>query len=100
MSEIIEGIYEDMKDLHALGMISDEKFAVFEKLRAPDVPDYTPPMIKKLRERFELTQNALASLMNVSLSAVQKWEIGDKHPDGASRKLLAILETKGLSALL
>ncbi|MBQ8091943.1 MAG: helix-turn-helix domain-containing protein [Pyramidobacter sp.] len=100
MSEIIEGLYQDAKHLHDLGFISDVKFSEFEKLRAPKVPDFTPPMIKTLRERFELTQHALAALMNVSPSAVQKWEIGDKHPDGASRKLLSILDTKGISALL
>ena len=100
MSEITEGIYQDMKRLHGKGFITDEKLAVFEKLRAPEVPDFTAAMIKALRQRFELTQSALAALMNVSPSAVQKWEIGDKHPDGASRKLLSILDTKGLSALL
>ena len=100
MSEIIEGLYKDMKRLHDKGYVSDEKLAVFDELRAPAVPDFTPPMIKGLRDRLELTQHALATLMNVSLSAVQKWEIGDKHPDGASRKLLAILDSKGVSALL
>ncbi|MBQ9422944.1 MAG: helix-turn-helix domain-containing protein [Pyramidobacter sp.] len=100
MSKIIEGLYQDAKRIHELGLISDEKLTRFECLRAPEVPDFTAAMIKALRERFELTQHALAALMNVSPSAVQKWEIGDKHPDGASRKLLSILDTKGLSALL
>jgi putative transcriptional regulator len=42
----------------------------------------------------------LAAVLNTSLSTVQKWEIGEKHPSGSSLKLLNLLERKGLEAVL
>jgi len=42
----------------------------------------------------------LASVLNTSLSTVRQWEIGNKHPSGPSRKLLDLLERKGLDALI
>jgi len=42
----------------------------------------------------------MASMLNTSLSTIQKWEIGDKRPGGPSLKLLNILDRKGLEALI
>lgn len=53
-----------------------------------------------IRKKFKLSQAALASVFNVSTSTVQKWEQGNKKPTGASRKLLDIIERKGLEALI
>jgi len=39
-------------------------------------------------------------MLNTSLSTVQKWEIGEKHPSGPSLKLLNILDRKGIEALI
>jgi putative transcriptional regulator len=47
-----------------------------------------------------LSQPALASIFNISLSTVQKWETGNKKPTGASKKLLDIIERKGIEALI
>ncbi|MDA8150926.1 MAG: hypothetical protein M0041_07385 [Nitrospiraceae bacterium] len=41
-----------------------------------------------------------ASVLNMSLSTVQKWEIGEKRPSGPSLKLLSLVEKKGLSGVL
>ena len=42
----------------------------------------------------------LASLLNTSASSVRQWETGNKHPSGPSRKLLHLLDHKGLEVLL
>jgi putative transcriptional regulator len=47
-----------------------------------------------------LSQAALASVFNISTSTVQKWERGNKKPTGASKKLLDLIERKGLEALI
>jgi putative transcriptional regulator len=39
-------------------------------------------------------------MLNTSLSTVQKWEIGEKHPSGPSLKLLSLLDRKGIEALI
>ncbi|HWR59230.1 MAG TPA: helix-turn-helix domain-containing protein [Thermodesulfovibrionales bacterium] len=41
-----------------------------------------------MRERYKKSQAVLAAMLKTSLSTVQKWEIGDKHPGGPSLKLL------------
>ena len=56
--------------------------------------------MKALRERLQLSQAVLASVLNTSASSVRKWEVGDKRPSGPSQKLLNLLERKGLEALI
>jgi len=41
----------------------------------------------------------MANYMNMSASAIQQWERGDKKPKGASLKLLNLVDRKGLRAL-
>jgi putative transcriptional regulator len=40
-----------------------------------------------------------AAYLNTSRSTVQKWEQGQKKPNGPSLKLLNLIEQKGLEAL-
>jgi putative transcriptional regulator len=49
-----------------------------------------------------VSQSVLASMLNVSLSAVQKWESpsSGKHPGGAAAKLLQLIDKKGLEAIV
>ncbi|CAK8716459.1 hypothetical protein KKHLCK_05585 [Candidatus Electrothrix laxa] len=68
--------------------------------RALLIQEYSPEQIISIRKRFKLSQAALASIFNISPSTVRKWELGDKKPAGASRKLLDIIERKGLEALI
>jgi len=53
-----------------------------------------------LRKHFQLSQAALASVLNTSLSTIRQWEIDGKHPSGPSRKLLSLLERNGLESLI
>lgn len=55
--------------------------------------------IKQIRESLNVSQSVFASLLNISPSTVQKWEIGDKRPSGSSLKLLNVVKRHGLSAL-
>jgi putative transcriptional regulator len=40
-----------------------------------------------------------AAYLNTSPSMVQKWEQGQKHPNGPSLKLLNLVDRKGLEVL-
>jgi putative transcriptional regulator len=53
-------------------------------------------------EKAKVSQSVFASILNVSVSAVQKWESPNsgKHPSGAVAKLLQIIEKKGLEAIV
>lgn len=47
-------------------------------------------------------QAVFATFLNMSVSTVQKWEspAAGKHPSGAAAKLLQLVETKGVEALI
>jgi len=97
---IAESITSTVKDLNKSGLVDDITMRNIENLCLPEINDYSPAQIISIRKRFKLSQAALASIFNISPSTVQKWEQGNKKPAGASRKLLDIMERKGLDALI
>ncbi|EQA14198.1 NadS family protein [Glaesserella parasuis] len=50
------------------------------------------PNVKAIRTLHQMKQAEFASLLGVSQNLVQSWEIGRRTPNGAARKLLAIIE--------
>ena len=99
-NSIAESITSTVKDLNKSGLVDDITMKNIEKLCIPEVQEYSPEKIVSIRKKFSLSQAALASIFNISPSTVQKWEQGNKKPTGASRKLLDIIERKGLEALI
>jgi putative transcriptional regulator len=99
-SRILEAVHETAQDLHALGFIDKRTLRTYDALCFEPVPNYNPEQIRMLRDRYRLSQAVLASMLNTSLSTVQKWEIGEKHPSGPSLKLLSLLDRKGIEALI
>ncbi len=99
-SRIIEEVYESMRDLHAAGFVDDQKMneiaSMYDSYKAPQ---YSADMVKALRQKLNLTQVSLASVLNTSTSSVQQWEQGAKKPGGPSCKLLHLLDRKGIEAL-
>ncbi len=97
---IAKSIKNTLNDLNKSGLVDDITMKNIENLCLPDIKDYSPKKIVTIRKRFKLSQAALASVFNVSTSTVQKWEQGNKKPTGASKKLLDIIERKGLEGLM
>ena len=99
-SRVFEVVHETAKDLHKLGFIDKRTMQNYDALCIAPVPNYTASQIRTLRDRYKISQAVLASVLNTSLSTIQKWEIGEKHPGKPSLKLLNILDRKGLEALV
>ncbi len=99
-SKILDTIHETASDLCRLGIINKRSMERYDALCIPPVPDYSADEIKSLRERYRISQAVMASILNTSLSTIQKWEIGEKHPSGPSQKLLNILDRKGIGAMV
>lgn len=59
-------------------------------LRTSELKEPSSP--SAIRERLELSQEAFASLMGVSVRTVQDWEQGRRKPQGPARSLLRIAE--------
>jgi putative transcriptional regulator len=99
-SRIFDAVHETARDLHRLGFIDKRKMQHYDALCLQPVPDYDGAKVKALRTKLQLSQAVLASLLNMSLSTVRKWEIDEKRPSGPSLKLLDLLERKGLEVVL
>jgi len=97
---IAESISSTTSDLNKSGLADEITMKNIEVLCIPEVKEYSPENIMFIRKKLKLSQAALASLFNISASTVQKWEQGNKKPTGASKKLLDIIERKGLTALI
>ena len=71
-----------------------------DPLRLAPVEPLEPIEIKRIREGTHVSQAVFARLLNTSLSAVQKWEIGQKKPAGTALKLLHLVQKHGLDVVV
>lgn len=97
---IADSITSTIKDLHNSGVVDEITMRNIENLCLPEIKEFSPQKIASIRRKSKLSQAALANLFNVSTSTIQKWEQGQKKPTGASKKLLDIMERKGIEALI
>jgi putative transcriptional regulator len=97
---ISESIISTVNDLNKSGLVDEVTMKNIQNLCLPEIQEYPPQKIAALRKKFKLSQAALASVFNISLSTVQKWESGNKKPTGASKKLLDLIERKGIEVLI
>lgn len=65
-----------------------------ETLELPDEPPkYSKSKIKRIREQLlEVSQPVFASFLACSPSSVKSWERGENSPNGATRRLLQMIE--------
>ncbi|MBK6725414.1 MAG: helix-turn-helix domain-containing protein [Acidobacteria bacterium] len=92
-------IHETVAGLHELGIVDKQTMRGFDKFCLTPVRVFSPAEIRKLREHEQISQTALALHMNMSKESIIKWERGKTRPNGASLKLLSLIETKGLAAI-
>jgi putative transcriptional regulator len=98
--QILAAMHETAHGLYRGGLIDKRRMAHFDALCLPPSPDYGAGRIKALRKRLCLSQTVLADVLGASPSTVRQWEAGAKRPSGPSRRLLDILERKGIEAVL
>ena len=96
---ILETVHETAKGLHKAGVMDTKTMRKFDVLCLPPVKNLSAAQIKRLRRRNRASQAVFAAYLNTSSSAIQKWEQGQKKPNGPSLKLLNLVEQKGLEAL-
>lgn len=105
LTRISGAILEMAADQHRLGIMDD---AAYHKITIRHLGDKARPLaqpispeeIRAIRERANLSQAALASMMNLTVGYVSQIERGVKQPKGPSLALLNILRRKGLEAIL
>ena len=100
MSEtILDVMHETAEGLHKAGAMDVKTMRQIEALCLSPVKEYSANQIKKLRLKNKASQRVFAAYFNISPSTIQKWETGQKRPNGASLKLLNIVDQRGLEIL-
>jgi putative transcriptional regulator len=98
-SEVMASIHETATDLHAAGVMDKQTMRRFDEACLTPVRPLTPTEIKALREREGASQAVFARYLNVTTGLVSQWERGEKHPQGASLKLLSLVARGGLAVV-
>ena len=97
---ILDAVHKTAKGLNKAGLVDEITMREFDALCLPPVKEYTARQIKRIRLKHKASQAVFAAYLNTSKSTVQKWEQGQKKPNGPSLKLLNLVERKGLEALI
>ncbi len=97
--KILDTVRDTAKGLHKAGVMDTKTMREFDALCLTPVKNLSAVQIKRLRTRNKASQAVFAAYLNTSPSTVQKWEQGQKKPNGPSLKLLNLVQQKGLDAL-
>ena len=98
-SPILASVHETAEGLHAAGVLGKRTMREFDALCLTPVEPLKPKEIRALRLREGASQAVFARYLNVTTGLVSQWERGEKHPQGASLKLLALVAKNGLAAV-
>ena len=98
-SGVMASVHETAEGLTAAGVMSKQTMREFDEICLTPVRPLTPEEIRDLREREGASQAVFARYLNVTTGLVSQWERGEKHPQGTSLKLLALVARNGLDAV-
>ncbi len=98
-SPVMASIHETAEGLHAAGAMDKQTMRKFDDACLTPVRPLAPKEIRALREREGASQAVFARYLNVTTGLISQWERGEKHPEGASLKLLSLVAKHGLETV-
>lgn len=98
-SDIMAAVHEAAQGLHEAGAVDKRTMKAFDAMCLTPVEALSPDDIRAIRLREKVSQSVFARYLNVTTGIVSQWERGEKHPRGASLKLLTLVAKKGLQAV-
>ena len=98
-SRVMASVHETAEGLTSAGVTSKQTMSEFDELCLTPARPLTAEEIRDLREREGASQAVFARYLNVTPGLVNQWERGEKHPRGASLKLLALVARNGLNGV-
>lgn len=98
-SETMAAIHETAEGLHSIGLMDKQTMRQFDDACLTPVRPLSATEIRALREREGASQAVFARYLNVTTGLVSQWERGEKHPQGASLKLLSLVAKNGLGTV-
>jgi putative transcriptional regulator len=96
---VLKVVHETARGLHDAGLMDAKTMRDFNVLCLLKVRILTASQIKRIREQNKASQAVFAAYLNTSVSTVQKWERGEKKPNGPSLKLLNLVAARGIQVL-
>ena len=97
-SEMLAAVHETALGLHEVGVLN-KTMKMFDEICLTPIEELTPEQIRQIRLREKVSQSVFARYLNVPTGLVNQWECGERHPHGASLKLLTFVARKGLQAV-
>jgi putative transcriptional regulator len=98
-SGALAAVHETALGLHDAGAMDKQTMKAFDTMCLTPVKPLTPEQIRRIRHREKASQAVFARYLNVTTGLVSQWERGEKHPRGASLKLLTLVAKNGLQAV-
>jgi putative transcriptional regulator len=98
-SDALAAIHETAQGLREAGVMDKRTMKAFDEMCLTPVEELSPDEIRTIRLREKASQAVFARYLNVTTGLVSQWERGEKHPRGASLKLLTLVAKKGLQAV-
>jgi putative transcriptional regulator len=95
-SAVMASIHETVEGLHNAGVMDKQTMRKFDDACLTPVRPLSAEEIRALREREGASQAVFARYLNVTTGLISQWERGEKHPQGASLKLLSLVAKNGL----
>jgi len=99
-SDAFASVHETEEALRDIGAIDKRTMREFNAACMAPLPNYTGRQIGWIRERENVSQPVFALYLAVSKNLVSDWERGIKKPAGPTKRLLSIVEKRGLAALV
>ncbi len=98
-SDALAAVHETALGLAEAGVMGKRTMKAFDQMCLTPVESLTPEEIRRIRTKEKASQAVFARYLNVTTGLVIQWERGEKHPRGASLKLLTLVAKKGLQAV-
>jgi len=105
MSNLVESILENAKDLHDAGLMDTEEYRQITVRHLGEAPlPISKPIsgkeVRRMRQRARMSQAAFARSLNLTPGYISQLERGVKEPKGPALALLNVIKRKGFEAIL
>jgi putative transcriptional regulator len=98
-SGALAAVHETARGLRGAVVMDKQTMKAFDAMCLTPVKALSAAQIRKIRLRERASQAVFARYLNVTAGLVSQWERGQKHPRGASLKLLTLVAKNGLQAV-
>ncbi|PID77588.1 MAG: transcriptional regulator [Deltaproteobacteria bacterium] len=100
MCEALEVGYEMCKDLYQSGVMDEETMRKVELLYFSDQRELTPEDIRRIRTKNDVSQSVFAAILGTEKILIEHWEQGITKPNEMAKRLLDLIDRKGIAVLV